>query len=183
MSFCVECGTPLTDPERCPKGHLQVISQAVNDEPIELPKLVTRRRLLGAGIEFLTYLAIPGALAFMTLGLMDGLAVPIIVLMIALRDAQSGLFSIAKRISKSRVVDFATGRAATNGQALRRNSYYIILMFFMVSPVLVLDLVAWTAFWGAMLIDVALIVTGPNGRRLGDFLADTQVVPELRRTS
>lgn len=68
---------------------------------------------------------------------------------------------------------------ASSWQALLRNGYFILLLLLMVLP--------GGEFFGALffplliLMDVLMIIASPDGRRLGDLLAGTQVVPVVRR--
>jgi uncharacterized RDD family membrane protein YckC len=120
------------------------------------------------------------AISFTTLGFFDVLLVPPLVLMIGLRDVHAGLFSIGKRISRMRVVEYGTGKPATNSQALLRNSYYMALTFLMIPPIILVDLGTTTFFMLLIVIDVILISFGKDGRRIGDWLARTQVVQEAK---
>ena len=150
-------------------------------QAIHAPKPSTARRLLGSGIEFLAYsvaILILNVVSPLTGGAIGFLAVPLLLLMVGLRDVKSGKFSLGKRVGGMRVVDARTLLPASDTQALKRNSYYLILILLMIFP---LVKVAPTAFFKLLLlIDVLMIFASRNGRRLGDHLAGTLVVSEQR---
>lgn len=203
MAFCDVCGSPVQTSGQCPKGpHEELattrpdLSQEVTSHfPQELiqapphqaltpggvgplPKASTSRRLLGSGIEYLSYVLgiwIIAALDFFTGGLL-GLFSLFLVVLIVLRDFNGGTFSIAKRVSQMRVVDLRTGRAASNGQALLRNGYYLALLIAALIPFV--DVLSSLFFTMFIFLDVMMIMASRRGRRLGDFMAGTQVVEE-----
>ncbi|MEM1207256.1 MAG: RDD family protein [Acidobacteriota bacterium] len=143
-----------------------------------LPKASTPRRLLGSGIEFLAYSMAAGFFTAVGLafgGLLGLLWVPLMLAVVASRDLNSGSFSLGKRIGSMRVVDIQTAEAASNVQALTRNSYYLVLIFLMIVP---LAKIAVEGFFLMLVaIDTMMVIASDRGRRLGDFLAGTQVVP------
>lgn len=170
--FCEICGKPLEN-SRCPSGHT---ARKTKVGPLVLPKATTHRRLLGSGIEYVAYVA--GAwlitfLDFFSAGLM-GLLCLVLAGLIVLRDCNAGAFSIAKRISNMRVVDWRTGQPASNTQALTRNGYYLGLLLLALLPLV--DWITSPFFTLFVALDVIMIMANPKGRRLGDFLAGTQVV-------
>lgn len=181
--FCTRCGTALATSERCPQGHLQT-TEALSSQELSLPKADTRQRLLGSGIEFAGYfmaLHVLLALSAVSIGVLDGAVAPILALLILVRDVRSGLFSVAKRLGRMRVVDHRTGQPASNLQAVGRNSYYILLTLLLALPILPADLSLSALFNFFLMIDLVLIIYGDKGRRLGDRLARTQVVGEAPR--
>lgn len=191
--FCVECGKPLANPKFCPDRHPQqpllgsrTPSHSGKPQSIgPLPKASTSRRLLGSGVEYGVYLVTLAGLSivsFVTAGIFDVIPAAILFLMLAIRDANAGLFSLAKRIGKMRVVEYGTGKPASNGQALLRNSYYLVLIFLTAFPVIFTDMAASALFVFLVFIDVALIMITKEGRRIGDVIARTQVVHEAKRT-
>jgi uncharacterized RDD family membrane protein YckC len=174
---CDVCCTPLAG-DRCPNGHTRnlPVKPVTSMKPIDLPKATTYRRLLGSGVEFGAYVAgawLTTVLDFLSSGLM-GLLCLVLFGLIVLRDCNAGLFSIEKRIGSMRVVHWQTGLPASNGQALLRNSYYLGLLLIAVLPFV--DLATSSMFTLFVMVDVVMIVANPKGRRLGDFLAGTQVV-------
>ncbi len=145
---------------------------------VSLPKASTARRLLGSGIEYLAYsmtITIFSIFGLLTGGLLGLLWVPLVFVLIALRDINGGTFSPGKRVGNLRVVDLRSARQASNFQALVRNGYYLGLVLVMFVPLL--KFVAEVFFFLFLVIDVMMIVASPGGRRLGDYLAGTQVVP------
>lgn len=205
MAFCDVCGTPVPASGQCPKGPHEGALAGYDDPPTPvpsetsvhlvplpphqalspsqgvgpLPKASTGRRLLGSGIEYLSYLVgtwIITVLDFFTSGVL-GLFSILLLVLIVLRDFNGGTFSIAKRVSQMRVVDLRTGQAASNGQALLRNGYYLILLF-IGAFIPWIDLVSSSFFTMFILLDVLMIMASRSGRRLGDILARTQVVEE-----
>jgi len=141
-----------------------------------LPKANTTRRLLGSGIEFTSYVIGAWAIATLdagTFGLLGLLTVALLGL-IVLRDFNGGAFSIAKRVSQTRVVDWRSGRRASNPQALLRNSYYLALPAVAILPWV--DCLTSSMFMLFIALDIMMILANRQGRRLGDLLAGTQVV-------
>lgn len=203
MAFCDACGSPLSAAGQCPQGHESATTNydsssglvgSSSQAPVKvsphqavspyggigpLPKASTPRRLLGSGIEYLSYVAgtwIITVLDVFTTGLL-GLFSFFLVILIVLRDFNGGTFSVAKRVSQMRVVDLRTGRAASNGQALLRNGYYLSLL--LIGAVLPwIDVLSSFFFTMFIILDVMMIMASRRGRRLGDFLAGTQVVDE-----
>jgi len=204
MAFCDVCGSPVPASGQCPKGphesatvdrnpHLdltdtppQELIPAAPHQALSpyggvgpLPKASTTRRLLGSGIEYLSYIIgiwIITILDVFSAGIL-GLFSFFLVVLIVLRDFNGGTFSIAKRVSQMRVVDLRTGRAASNGQALLRNGYYLALL--LIGALLPwIDIISSFFFTMFIILDVLMIMANRRGRRLGDFLAGTQVVGE-----
>lgn len=187
--FCTECGQPLKADGRCPVHGASIdcssqpptpgtgsgpLASALGIGP--LPKANTPRRLLGSGIEYVAYVICTWTIAFLDLssgGVLGGLSFLVIAL-IVLRDFNAGAFSVSKRVSQMRVVNFRDGRSISNIQALLRNGYYLVLLVFLVVPVV--GLLASFLFMLFISLDVMMILASPRGRRLGDLLAGTQVV-------
>lgn len=170
--FCEVCGRTL-EKGRCPEHAPTVIPKPIK---LSLPRASTPRRLVGSGIEYSAYLVgvwVITFLDFISTGLM-GLLALVLVGLIVLRDFNAGAFSIAKRVSNMKVVDWRSGQSATNTQALVRNSYYLGLLLLALLPMV--DLVTSPLFTFFIAVDVLMILANPKGRRLGDFLASTQVV-------
>jgi uncharacterized RDD family membrane protein YckC len=177
--FCEDCGEPvarcLCPHRRTKKLDLKPVAKTM-EKPVELPKAKMHRRLLGSGIEFGAYVAGAWLIAvvdFFSSGLM-GLFCLVLFGLIVLRDCNAGLFSIAKRIGSQRVVHAKTGMPASNTQALLRNSYYLGLLLIAILPFV--DLATSPTFTLLVFVDMVMIIANPKGRRLGDFLASTQVV-------
>lgn len=190
--FCKDCGLPRKDNEKCPCGatgtesssHKSILPQTSSASALAVdggigpfPKSDTGRRLLGSGIEYFAYVAGAWAITLLdsiTGGILGFLAV-LLVCLVVLRDFKGGAFSIAKRVSQMRVVDLRTGQAASNAQALLRNGYYLGLLF--IAAVLPwIDWLSSALFTMFVVLDIAMIFASRRGRRLGDFLARTQVV-------
>jgi uncharacterized RDD family membrane protein YckC len=178
-TYCGTCGNRLDVPT-CPRCDLDLAKRA----PVDigpLPRAHAVRRLAGSGIEYLAYsvtVKVMLAISALSLGTLDALIVPFLVLMIALRDVRSGLFSLGKRVAHMRVVQIGSGLPATNRQAVLRNSYYLVLVILMAFPLLPVDLGVASLFYSCVVIDVLMIVATRSGRRLGDLLARTQVVSQ-----
>lgn len=149
---------------------------------LDLPKASTMRRLLGSGIEYLVYVTGIVMIAFLSLftGGLIGLFAPLFLFgMVGLRDVNAGAFSISKRVGGLRVVDRETGLPPSNPKAVLRNSYYLILLLAMNLPYV--EFVAPFFFFAMMFIDILMIMASPKGRRIGDLMANTQVVSEVQR--
>lgn len=180
--FCADCGRAL-EGEACPSGHGRAVAGRGEQALVRLPRAKAGRRLAGSGIEYAAYVAgvlVLSVMSVVTAGILDALLAPLVVLVIAIRDVRSGLFSIGKRIAGLRVVQIGTGQPATNAQAVMRNSYYLGLTLLMMLPVIVLDGLAATLFGLCVVIDVLMIIATEDGRRLGDRLAGTQVVHQAK---
>lgn len=195
MAFCDVCGRPVLANGVCSKGPHEDAMTGGTSAPLvpvppyqplapygevgPLPKANTMRRLLGSGIEYLSYVVatwIITVLDFFTTGIL-GLFHLLLVVLIVLRDFNGGTFSIAKRVSQMRVVNLRTGRAASNGQALLRNGYYLALL--LIGAFLPwIDVLSSLFFTTFIILDVLMIMASRHGRRLGDYLAGTQVVEE-----
>lgn len=172
--FCKECGLPVKE-GTCKNGHREM-SRGPIPEIGRIDKPNTARRLLGSGIEFIAYFAgacIIASLDLATFGLL-GLLSLVLVGLVVLRDFNAGAFSIAKRVSRMRVVDRQTGQPASNVQALARNAYYLGLLFLTILPLIDVPLLFIFIFFIGL--DVLMIFGSPLGLRLGDFLAGTQVI-------
>jgi uncharacterized RDD family membrane protein YckC len=171
--FCEVCGESIVA-GRCPNGHTAIITKK-NGLP-ELPKSRTLPRLLCSGTEFGIYfiavLFIAG-LDVLSAGVAGLLCLPLAAL-IGLRDVSAGTFNLGKRISNMRVVDCRTGQPASNLQALGRNSYYCGLLLVAAFPLIDMATSPMFALFSAL--DVIAIISNPKGRRLGDFVAGTQIV-------
>lgn len=183
MGYCRTCRQPTDENGLCPDGHQQ--AQVVRRLPgeldpwVELPKASILRRLLGSGLEFATYLI--GALLVTILDVFTvgvaGLLALVIVGLIVLRDFNAGALSIAKRLGRMRVVHCRTGQGASNLQGLARNGYY--LGFLLLAAFLpYFDMLSWILILTFVGFDTVMIMVNPQGRRLGDFLARTQVIQE-----
>jgi uncharacterized RDD family membrane protein YckC len=159
-----------------------LVSAETSSNLIRLPKARTARRLLGSGVEYFTYeliLIFLNIVSPFTGGVLGFFATPFILLMVGIRDVKSGAFSIAKRVGGMRVVDYRTGQPISDLQALKRNSYYLVLIVLMVVPFT--KSIPTAIFTLLMMIDIMMIIASPEGRRIGDLIAGTQVVQEKRR--
>ncbi len=201
IGFCKDCGKPLRRDGACPDacGEAQAsaglrpshdgllvatATPASVRPPIAIvrvagpfPKASTFRRLLGSGVEYVVYVVCVGLVVAMDLATLGAAALSALlpIGLIALRDCNAGAFSLAKRISHMRVIAMRSGQSASNSQALFRNSYYLGLLLLAT----ILPWFSWlfSIFFTAFVaLDVLMILASPQGRRLGDMLADTQVV-------
>jgi uncharacterized RDD family membrane protein YckC len=178
--FCRIHGVPLRPDGNCPQcttGNVSPMKPQKENREGSFPKASTQRRLLGSGVEYFAYVILAaiiyflGALTGGTLGFLYLLLICLIVI----RDFNAGSYSIAKRISQMRVVEASTGKAPSNAKALFRNSYYLALPLIAMFPYFG-GPIALFFFMMFASIDIMMILASPRGRRLGDFLAGTQVV-------
>ncbi len=135
------------------------------------------RRLLGSGIEYFTYstaITVFSLIGILTGGLLGLLWVPLLLIMIGMRDLNAGAFSLGKRVGGLRVVDLRSAQPPSNPQALLRNSYYLALVFLMLIPVVKYPIAG--LFFTVLVLDTLMVIASPTGRRIGDHLAGTQVV-------
>ncbi len=146
-------------------------------EAISLPKASVGRRVAASGLE--TLLLFSGMVLFSALAPITVFITEIFCVLLAilwgLKDLNGGAWSLSKRLTSTRVVDRATGEIPGNGRLVLRNSYYLVLCLLSALPILewaTLGLVGLV-----MVVDLLIMVATPDNRRIGDFLANTQVVP------
>ncbi len=146
-------------------------------EAISLPKASVGRRAAASGLE--TLLLFSGMVLFSALAPITVFITEIFCVLLAilwgLKDLNGGAWSLSKRLTSTRVVDRATGEIPGNGRLVLRNSYYLVLCLLSALPILewaTLGLVGLV-----MVVDLLIMVATPDNRRIGDFLANTQVVP------
>jgi uncharacterized RDD family membrane protein YckC len=172
---CSQCTSINLD--RIPTPGMPTAYQQLSRGIGPLPKASPPRRLLGSGVEYISYVAFATflyGLETFTGGSLFFLFI-LLLFLIVMRDFNAGAFSIAKRISQMRVVNVKSGQSASNVQAILRNSYYLGLPLVAMIP-LAGGPVASFFFMTFVVMDVMMILANPRGRRLGDFLAGTQVV-------
>lgn len=185
--FCTECGGGLIN-GACPGGHLQprqaVISSSQAIAGVSaaltigtLPKAPIMARLFGAGIEFTAFVVLQ-VLGVVTGGIAGLATGPMVVAFLFLRDVNGGMLSVGKRVGGLRVVDLKTGRPASTRQGVLRNSYYLALAVLVVLPGV--NVATSGLFTTLGLLDFLMVLASPQGRRLGDQIAGTQVVVERR---
>ncbi len=146
---------------------------------LELPKANMQRRLGGAGLEFfiLTVIEVIGiALSPFTAFISGMLASLFNAIYMTVKDIDAGKYSIGKRVGKTRIVDALSGAPASTKQAILRNSPYIACWALAILPD-PFGTFGFMAVFLFILVDLGLIVADPAGRRLGDRIAKTQVVP------
>jgi uncharacterized RDD family membrane protein YckC len=132
-----------------------------------------RRRLLASGPELLLLLGLEIAAApFLPVGIVVSLC---IAGWFAVRDLVGGALHPGRRLAEVRLVDAATGRVPTARQALVRNLPYIL--GWLVAAVPGFEIAGWAFLALAGAVDLGMVLADPLGRRLGDRLAGTKVVP------
>jgi len=112
-------------------------------------------------------------------GLLALIWVPIMLAMVGLRDLKAGAWSLGKRVGDMRVVDLKTAQRASNLQGFLRNSYYLVLVALMLIPIV--KFLFTFLFVAFVVMDTLMVLTSPVGRRFGDIIAGTQVVPMAAR--
>jgi hypothetical protein len=130
------------------------------------------RRLGASGLEFLALLLIelftaPVPLIGMAAGVLGALY-------FTLRDLDGGRTGISRRLTRSRLVDVETGAAPTVERALLRNAPMVACFLAAIIPGF--EVLGWFGMLGLSAVDLALVLTDPRGRRLGDRLAKTMLV-------
>lgn len=177
--FCPECGERFDAEGRCPNGHDFSAAETAVDIAT-MPRPGHARRLGGAFIEYSTIIMLDliGAILSPFTAFVSGSLTGILVIayLTLIKDRPRNALSLGRRISRTRVVDQRTGEPITGQRAVLRNSYYAVLWLLSVfpEPIGVFFLLVLAP---VIMIDAILIVAHPQGRRLGDFLAKTQVVP------
>ena len=144
---------------------------------LELPKASVMRRAAASGLEtasLVFLLVVFSALAPFTLALTEILCV-LLALYWGAKDFEGGKWSLSKRLTVTRVVDRATGEIPPPKQLLLRNSYYLVLCLLSAIPLIEWATLSLVVF--VMFVDLIVMVATPDNRRIGDFLANTQVVP------
>ena len=144
---------------------------------LELPKASVMRRVAASGLETVSLVALLvlfSALAPFTLALTEILCV-LLALYWGAKDFEGGKWSLSKRLTVTRVVDRATGEIPPPKRLLLRNSYYLVLCLLSAIPIIEWATLSLVVF--VMFVDLIVMVATPDNRRIGDFLANTQVVP------
>jgi uncharacterized RDD family membrane protein YckC len=197
MANCPHCGIPYEIEGTCttpgcsaaeaaiappkPRPAPQPIPR-VGTALVQVPRPPLARRLGGSALEFLTMLGIEvlgTVLAPFTWGITGALTSLLVATYVGLKDLGAGRYSFGKRAVSVRIVDVVTLDRANNLKCFLRNLPYVVAWAVAILPV-VGDIVGWSALGLLVLVDIGLILATPSGRRLGDYLAGTQVVPEER---
>lgn len=182
-TLCVTCGDTLEDAAFCVVPacpHKQASSHSVVDQatgawgkPVSLPRADLGRRLGGSGMEFLVLFGLEVASAvFVPVGVVLSL---LAAGYFAAKDLGGGRYSLGKRIARTRVVDARTGAVPPPARLVLRNGPLAAGFLFSVIPGL--EILGWGLLLFGTTLDLLMIVADPQGRRLGDRLAGTQVVP------
>jgi len=133
----------------------------------------TVRRLLCSGPEFLLLLGGEMLMALVTpLGILWSLTAAAYM---ATKDRKGGVLSLSKHFSGLRVVDAETGAVPTDKQAFLRNSMYVVGWILAVLPGV--EVFGWSLLVFGGVIDMLLVLFDPEGRRIGDRIAGTRVIP------
>ncbi len=201
MASCPHCGVPFevedlcTNPE-CPAAEAAaealappkparpagVPTPARGADVVVAPRPPLARRLGGSALEGVTLVVVEiiGVLAMsFTLGISGALTSLLAAIYMGVKDLDGGRFSFGKRAVGTRVVDATTLQRASNAKCFLRNLPWVLFWALAIVPVIG-DFIGWSLLGLMAMIDVGLIIATPTGRRLGDFLAGTQVVPEER---
>ncbi len=203
MANCQHCGVPFevedlcTNPE-CPEA--DAASQALKRKPttraapspssspspstelVVAPRPPLARRLGGSALEAGTLIlveAIGVLLMGVTLGVSGALTSLLAAVYMGVKDLDGGRYSFGKRAVGTRVVDAKTLERATAAKCFLRNLPWVLFWTLAIVPVIG-DFIGWTVLALMAVVDIGLIVATPTGRRLGDLMAGTQVVPEER---
>jgi uncharacterized RDD family membrane protein YckC len=202
MASCPHCGVPYeiddccTNPE-CPEaeavaavfdnaegeaGGAVVPSGSSDSSLLVVPRPPLVRRLGGSALEYVTLIVVEiiGTLLMgFTFGASGAISSLIGAIYMSVKDLDGGRFSFGKRAVGTRVVDVKTLQRVSAGKAFLRNLPWVLAWLIAVVPVIG-DSIGLPLIGLLALLDVGLIAMTPTGRRLGDFLAGTQVVPEER---
>lgn len=177
---CPVCGQPLSQNGVCQNTTCDYRGSA--ETALELPKADMQRRLGGAGLEFfvMTLIEVVGiALSPVTAFISGMVASMINAIYMGVKDLDGGKYSIGKRTGQTQVVDTVSGRRASTRQAILRNAPYIAAWTIAVLPD-PFGSFGFIAVFLFILVDLGLIIADPQGRRLGDRIAKTQVVAKER---
>ncbi len=175
---CTTCGDALSDVAYCivPTCPYRVGSRAqaaTLGQAVVLPRADLARRLGASGLEFLILFGLEVASAIivpvgMALSLLAGTY-------FAVKDLGGGRYSLGKRIARTRVVDAETGAVPPAARLVMRNAH--LALGFWLSVIPGLEVLGWALLLLGGTIDLLMLVADPQGRRLGDRIAGTQVVP------
>lgn len=194
MANCQYCGTPFeveghcTNPD-CPEAdEASSTLRATAGQPdsgtdmVLVPRPPLSRRLGGSALELstLVVLEIIGSLLMgITVGVSGAVTSLVAAVYMGVKDLDGGRYSFGKRAVGTRVVDVKTLQRASAGKCVLRNLPWVLFWALAIVPVIG-DFIGWSLLGIMALLDVGLIIATPTGRRLGDLLAGTQVVPEER---
>ena len=174
---CTTCGDTLEDVAFCVVPECPHKSPAVRSHPLPtaLPRAELGRRLGGSGLEFLVLFGLEVASAvFVPVGVVLSL---LAAGYFATKDLGGGRYSLGKRIARTRVVDAQTGQVPPAGRLVLRNAH--LSLGFLMAVVPGFEVLGWALLALGATVDLLMLVADPQGRRLGDRLAHTQVVPVL----
>jgi len=181
--FCTECGSPLMDDGGCTNKDCSNYLKAgeAHLKPTTLPKAPLGRRIGGVLLERFIMWSIEGVgtllspFTFFVTGILSSITNAVYV---SCRDLGAGKYSIEKKVGSLMVVDAKTGQPAKTWQAFARNSYYSLGWLLNIIPMtLGIGLGAACFMLFLYVVDFLTIIVSPTGRRVGDYLAGTQVVP------
>lgn len=148
------------------------------DGTLRFPKAAVGRRVASGALDYIVLIiliAVVNVLAPFTVYLLDFLAMPLVAAYWACRDLGGGRYAPGKLIGGFQVLDVTTGDVVGWKQALARNSYFVVLILLSAIPVVEWANMGLVAL--VMVVDVIVMLANPDGRRLGDMIAGTQVVP------
>ncbi len=202
MANCPHCGVAFEVDDICTNPDCSEAAEAaaVFEEPpaqstgavvpaaspdaslVVVPRPPLARRLGGSALELGTLIGVElvGTLLMgFTFGVSGAISSLLGAIYMGVKDLDGGRYSFGKRAVGTRVVDVKTLGRASTGKAILRNLPWVLAWLIAVIPV-VGDSIGLPLIGLMALLDVGLIAATPTGRRLGDFLAGTQVVPEER---
>jgi hypothetical protein len=150
MAFCGNCGVGISGAmEYCPScGHAARAYQAVSTVATTLKKADLGKRFIGALID---QAVLPAVLGGATYGVLA-------VLYSVFRDCVKGR-SIGRLLSNLVLVDVKTGVAADSSKAISRDLVAMLTLLTVIGGV----------------IDILLVLSRSDGRRIADLLVGTQV--------
>lgn len=144
---------------------------------LTLPKASVGRRVAASGLEtFLLLLCMVGlsAIGPLTVFLSEIFCVLLAILW-GVKDLGGGAYSLSKVLTRTRVVDKITGEMPSPDRLILRNSYYLVLCLCSAIPFVEWATLSIVAI--VMMVDLLVMISSPDNRRIGDFIAGTQVVP------
>jgi uncharacterized RDD family membrane protein YckC len=198
MASCQHCGIPFEIEGHCTNPDCPAADEAsaALDGPtggsapvpgpttdmVLAPRPPLARRLGGSALELSTLVALEvvGTLLMgVTVGVSSAITSLLAAVYMGVKDLDGGRFSFGKRAVGTRVVDVKTLQRASAGKCFLRNLPWVLFWALAVVPVIG-DFIGWSLLGVMTVLDVGMIIATPTGRRLGDLLAGTQVVPEER---
>ena len=181
--FCPSCGKKVSEIGDCTNVDCSAYGVAGQShiQKFRYPKAPIGRRVGGVVLE---RFCMWGLQAIGEATFFGGFITTIInTIYVCFRDWDGGKFSIEKKVASFMVVDVKTHQKATNGQCVMRNCYFTAMWLLTIIPAAI-PVLGWLGYIFLLMIyviDIFMILITKDGRRVGDYIAGTMVVPVEKR--